>query len=363
MAGRAGQGAPSAGQVEHFSRARYAIDRVLSALAAGGGGELFAPSYHCRTMLDAAVARGVRVTLYPLTPSLAPDLDALAAMLKARRGSSTIVLSTHFFGFPAPIAQVLALCQAAGASLIEDCSHCLVDGSGLPVGRAGASDGHDGVHGDFVIASPYKMFPAQDGGTLWTRRPLPPEDGCREPGAGEALRAWAALARDLLLARPEPPPATAGRDARPCGREEAGQDGGAPSPAFEPTMSRAGSLPASRWVVRHSRLASIIEARRTRFEQWAGALSGVAGLRPLHDTLDPDTVPYVFPLLLDGPPDTFFALKRWGVALGRWDDMLDSPCDVAARYRTALVHLPCHQEITDPQMAWMIDCVRRAATP
>ena len=142
------------------------LDRVLSALAAGGGGELLAPSYHCRTMLDAAVARGARVTLYPLTPSLAPDLDALAAMLKARKGPSTIVLSTHFFGFPAPIAEVLALCHAAGATLIEDCSHCLVDGSGLPVGRAGASDGHGRVHGDFVIASPYKMFPAQDGGTL-----------------------------------------------------------------------------------------------------------------------------------------------------------------------------------------------------
>lgn len=350
---------PSAGYLEHFSHARYAIDRVLSEIATNGRGRLVAPSYHCRTMLDAAVARGAQLALYPLTPSLAPNLHELAEILNASAGP-TVVLVTHFFGFRAPISEVQALCKAVGAKLIEDCSHCFVDGSGLPLGRGGQAGTRD-VRGDFVIASPYKMFPAQDGGTLWTNSPMSSGDASREPDPAEALRSWAVLARELLVAWPAEAPSSTQYDASPCGRDESGDDNGAPSQAFDPRMSRVRSLPASRWMVRHSRLDVIAKARRLRFEQWDRAVRGAVGLCPLYDTLGPDTVPYVFPLLINGASAAFFALKRWGVALGRWDDMLESSCDVAARYRTALVHLPCHQEITDEQMAWMIDCVLRAA--
>ena len=35
-------------------------------------------------------------------------------------------------------------------------------------------------------------------------------------------------------------------------------------------------------------------------------------------------------------------------------------CPVASRYRTHLLHLPCHQDLSPAQMAWMVAQVRMA---
>jgi hypothetical protein len=46
-----------------------------------------------------------------------------------------------------------------------------------------------------------------------------------------------------------------------------------------------------------------------------------------------------------------------GVPIWRWDDMAVSDCAVATHYRLHLLHLPCHQELTAEQMAWMTHTV------
>jgi hypothetical protein len=61
----------------------------------------------------------------------------------------------------------------------------------------------------------------------------------------------------------------------------------------------------------------------------------------------------MLPLLIDHPETHFFELKHLGVPIWRWDDMAVSDCAVATHYRLHLLHLPCHQELTAEQMAWM----------
>jgi hypothetical protein len=66
----------------------------------------------------------------------------------------------------------------------------------------------------------------------------------------------------------------------------------------------------------------------------------------------------MFPLLISRPDPDFFRLKQAGLPIWRWDDMAVSACPVAAGYRTQLLHLPCHQGLSDAQMNWMLALVK-----
>jgi dTDP-4-amino-4,6-dideoxygalactose transaminase len=67
----------------------------------------------------------------------------------------------------------------------------------------------------------------------------------------------------------------------------------------------------------------------------------------------------MFPLYIDHPETHFFALKRLGVPIWRWDDMAVSDCAVAADFRLHLLHIPCHQELTPEQMNWMTGTIQQ----
>lgn len=67
-----------------------------------------------------------------------------------------------------------------------------------------------------------------------------------------------------------------------------------------------------------------------------------------------DCAPYMFPLYLERPDPDFFLLKKMGLPIFRWDEMAVSECAVAADYRLRLLHLPCHQTLSEQQMQWMI---------
>ena len=61
----------------------------------GPGSALLAPAYHCRTMLDPALALGGEVMLYPLAPDLAPDLAAIAALADRSPVPVKALLTAH----------------------------------------------------------------------------------------------------------------------------------------------------------------------------------------------------------------------------------------------------------------------------
>ena len=83
----------------------------------------------------------------------------------------------------------------------------------------------------------------------------------------------------------------------------------------------------------------------------------IAQLKALFPELPPSVIPYMFPLLIDHPAPHFYLLKHLGVPIWRWDDMAVSGCANATAYRTRLLHLPCHQGLSEQQMDWMLDTV------
>ena len=102
----------------------------------------------------------------------------------------------------------------------------------------------------------------------------------------------------------------------------------------------------------------LIARRRRHYAAWTQGVAGLAAARPLRPALPDSCVPYMFPLLIDHPEFHFALLKRLGVPIWRWDEMARSDCPVAAAYRLRLLHLPCHQDLSAADMAWMVAAVR-----
>lgn len=341
----------------HFVRARYALLEAYRLSGIGRDGALLAPAYHCRTMIDPALVLGGPVLLYPVRPDLSTDIGELDRLLQHSPVPVRALLATHFFGLPQALAPIAAWCTERGITLVEDCSHALFmeHGQAPNVGNVG----------DFVVSSPYKFIPCPDGGLLHARqagrldglhpRPQPLKAELR--GIDYALsmarkrRHGPACAIDAIDAD------LAALPRRPMGDDSRRQDG--LSADYRPTEEGLASLRFSRFLCRHADLAGIAHRRRRHYARWAEATSEITGCRPLAPLLPNGCVPYMFPLHIDRPEHHFHPLKHLGVPIWRWDSIAASDCPTAGDYRLHLLHLPCHQAVTEPQLDWMIAAVRR----
>jgi len=345
---------------QHYARGRYALHAAYTLSGVGPGGALLAPAYHCRTMLDPALRLGAEVALYPLTPELHADVDGLARAAAACRTPPAAVLLTHYFGLPRATEGVLAWCQAHNVPLIEDCSHAL---------PAVDPDGTLGRVGRWAVSSPYKFYPCPDGGWLWANAgaPLPTSPG-RSQGLAAELRGLRSAWQQLrgTPAAPDAGAIEAELSALATRIERRGRDwiehGGGLAGEYLAADEAATGLAISRWIERHTDLGPLAQRRRRRYLQWREAVDGVAGISALLPALPAGVVPYMFPLQVSEPARLFHPLKQLGVPIWRWDDMAVSPCPVAQRYRQGVFHLPCHQGLSDAQMAWLTAAVRRVAT-
>jgi hypothetical protein len=343
--------------VWHFSRGRYALAAAYRAAGVGPSGALLAPAYHCRTMLDPALALGGAVHFYALNGDLAPAMESIRAALETHQGAIRALVVPHYFGVEQPGAvmrELANICSRHGIMLIEDCSHAWQ----VALQRAPACQSGTG---HVVVASPYKFFACADGGTLWGNpaqlsiaRPSRP--GIRD----EAKAIKAAFGHSAAPAQrlPQSPPTISAKLASARG-EELVQSSDRPSSLYSRDLEGRSSLAVSRWVMRRTRLSHVAQLRRQHYRAWIDAVSGLRGGRALFPELPAHCVPYMFPLLISAPDPQFFQLKQSGVPIWRWDEMAVSNCPIAAQYRLHLLHLPCHQSLTAAQMRWMMATVAR----
>lgn len=135
-----------------YSRGRYALCDAYRLAGVNAATALLAPAYHCRTMLDPAVRLGCEILLYPSTPMLEPDWDTIRILIESSPRPVKALLVTHYFGIRQSLATARTICDRYGLALIEDCSHAF-----LYSGKQEAP----GQFADFLLASPYKSFPAR----------------------------------------------------------------------------------------------------------------------------------------------------------------------------------------------------------
>ena len=90
------------------SRGRCALHAGRRALRLAPRNVFLAPGYHCRRMLNAAIALSASFSFYRLISQLQPDREdvhpLLNSMPTATRGqSSHTILAAHFFGIEVPL--------------------------------------------------------------------------------------------------------------------------------------------------------------------------------------------------------------------------------------------------------------------
>lgn len=343
-----------------YKRGRYALLDAYRLCGVGPEGALLAPAYHCRTMLDGAVRLGAELALYELDVHLAPRIDSLRALLLQTYKPVRAMLLTHYFGFAQDAAALCRFCDEHGIALIEDCSHALLN-----------LRGHErlGQHGRYSIASPYKLLPCEEGGLLVLG------ENAAAPPAGTSR--WAPLRVELstllsVLQRKAAHrrschalPGTEGiaNDlARLAGTQvgtpvEGVAEESIPSCMYVSGEERTRGALAAGWLMRLCDLDHVAVRRRAHYQSWCRAVADLPHARPLFPQLPADCVPYMFPLLLDHPEVHFAPLKRLGMPIWRWDEMAVSSCETARHYRQHLLHLPCHQALTDAELRWMHEAV------
>lgn len=347
-------------RAQWYTRGRYALREGYRLSGVGPNAGLLAPAFHCRTMLDPAIALGAGVTLFPVRADLEPDVDAMAEALRRCRVRPAAALVTHYFGIVRDLGEVRAWCDTEGIALIEDCSHALF----LP-----EVPGKLGRFGHYSVASPYKFFPMREGGVLWANEPAPPPQSPVRPRTGLArAAAWARLLATLVHppTTPDVPPDVSDQACLDLPQWDPSADpvqhDDRPSVLYDRAEEGLAPMSVDSWVLRHTRLSSLIERRRTLYQRWVSAVAGMPNCRALNPYLPDDSVPYMFPLVLSRPASDFIRLKRLGMPVWRWDDIACSDCAVSGAYRIALLHLPCHQEISDAQFDWMAASLHRVVS-
>ena len=342
------------GQYRHFARGRYAMGEAYRLAGVGAEGALLAPAYHCISMLDPAVSLGAEIQLYPLKSDLAPDLEKLEILLANYGKTVRALLAVHFFGFPQDFGELRQWCEKQQIVLVEDCSHVLFTERFRAAGT--------GVYGRFAIASPYKFFPSADGGLLFS-----PEEQIfagvitHSGGLARELRGAKHTIEKCRLSNAKSFDTDAiDKELEALGNKLVVEGGeqiaeySRPSFFYISADKKTRALHSSRFVVRVSAIDEIISARRRNFERWANAVSGLPNCYAPFAKLPQSCVPYMFPLYIEQVNPHFYWLKHLGVPVWRWDEIAISDCAIAQDYRLHLLHLPCHQSLTDAELNWMI---------
>ena len=354
----------------YVTSARVAIALALKRLGVHPGDHVLVPAYHCLSMVEPIVLCGAVPRFFPLTPKLEVPLDALGSL---DLSNVRAMLVTHYFGFPQAMRAISAFAHEHDIAIIEDCAHAVF----------GKADGQPvGSWGDYAAVSLMKFFPVYDGGCLASAIHSLDDLQLRPPSRRfEAKALINSIERGLRYQR-FPGMQTAAqttlmvKDAMWRGFKKIRSGGGSTAFTYhDPAASegvngldpawldRSISL-ASRQLVERLPVGRIIERRRRNYVRMAEALSDLPDARPLFPVLGDAVVPYIFPLWVERPERVFRRLKEEAVPLFRWERLWNDDAartdPLSARYAAELFQFPCHQELTDDDLSWMIERIRAA---
>ena len=347
----------------HVTSGRVAIALALIELNVKPGDEVLVPAFHCTSMIDPVTWLKAAPVFYRIARDTSVDL---ADIERRVRPATRALLITHYFGFLQDTAKLREWCDARGIALIEDCAHCLFgEIAAQPVGALS----------DYAITSLTKFFPTYDGGCLVSSRHSLHKVSLRSAGiAFDAKSALNALeyAFDygrFSWLRPAFAAAFAIKDRLWRSMK------GASAPAIGPDSSDGGYGFDSEWVDKRASLVArcvaataslrrIYDVRRAHYLKLHEALRDLPGAEPLFNDLPDGIAPYVYPLKAKQPERVFPELKSLGVPILRFGEYLarEMPagtCEVTEDLSRRLLQFPCHQELSNDELDWMIGRIVR----
>ncbi len=113
----------------------YALGCALRAVGVGPGDRVLTNAFTLAPVPGAIASVGAIPVLVEVTEALVIDLDDLAQKL----GEARVLLVSHMRGHICDMDRLMALCDSAGVTVIEDCAHTMgAAWNGVPSGRHGA---------------------------------------------------------------------------------------------------------------------------------------------------------------------------------------------------------------------------------
>ncbi len=114
----------------------YAMGCALRALGVGHGDRVLSNGFTLAPVPGAIASVGAEPVFVETTEALTIDLDDLETRI-ATSGARTLLLS-HMRGHICDMDRLMAICDAAGVQVIEDCAHTMgAEWDGVPSGRHG----------------------------------------------------------------------------------------------------------------------------------------------------------------------------------------------------------------------------------
>lgn len=344
---------------------RMAIAQALKLGHIGEGDEVLVPSYHCSSMIAPVRHSGAKAVFYRILPDMSVDKEDIE---KKCSGNTRLLLVAHYFGFPQSIIELQQFCADRDILLLEDCAHALF---------SRYQDRPLGSFGDYAAGSLMKFFPVNDGGFLVANGDGP-IDITTEPGGKQfelrsalntleksfiynrlkllELLLWIPLRIKNLLWKWLKSQRGDGYAVSAPAASDGGFD-------FQPSWINTRISNFSRWTSRLVSTNRIVERRIRNYHWLSDALADLPNSRRLYPELPEGVVPYVFPLVIDRVDPAFINLRRKGLPLLRWEflenEVDGSSCENSHYYSRHLVQIPCHQELRQAELEWMVDHIRQ----
>jgi len=341
------------GQEDLFSSGRYALAEALSRSGVSAGTRVLLPALHCRVMVEPVLFLGAEPHFYPVTSDLQPNMNAIREMAGTRQVIALVL--PHYFGFPNSAVAVAKLCRTLDMRLIEDCAHALY---GFTDGRLLGTIGH------YSFASFWKFLPTPDGAALRDNTAATLTQLNRRSLRDELRGIRNLFGRRTRSVRSVRTPAPSIANNVPRGASDRYRCNAGPSRPFDQALAVRSCLRSSRWIFQNAQHAFVAARRRERYREWLRGVRDLTSVRPLFRDLPEGVVPYAFPLIADNAECVFNSIRGQGLPVWRWEEVAAdavSACITTRQYRSALLQLPCHQELNDDEMDWMISVTRAAA--
>lgn len=356
-------------KIVYLTSGRMAIAQALRLCRISEGDEVLVPSYHCSSMIAPVTHSGAKAVFYRILPDMSIDMEDIGKKLNNK---TRLLLVAHYFGFPQPISVLQEFCADKGIILLEDCAHALF---------SSIQDKPLGSFGDYAAGSLMKFFPVNDGGFLAANADHPIQVQTESGGRAFELRsALNALEKSFIYNRLKALELLLWIPLRLKNllwkwlksRQGEGHTEGAPAASdggfdFQPRWI---DTRISAFSLRISRLVStnrIVEKRIKNYQWLSCALADLPNCHRLYPELPKGVVPYVFPLVVDQVDPAFINLRMRGIPLLRWEfleDEVDSDtCENSHYYSRHLVQIPCHQELRQAELEWMVDNIRHELSP
>lgn len=343
----------------YYKQGRYAMAEALKRTGVNKNTAVLMPSYHCRSLVEPALYLKSHVVFYELDIMLRPDIKKLVSLIAESSFQIKALVLPHYFGFPQEVDIISDICKKENIDLVEDCAHAFY----------GTYNGKQlGTFGRFSVTSPRKFFPVEDGGILvsYTDSSIS-ECQLTSQGLSPNLKAIVKSFLRGLIGKGNH------KEIIPIGglitknivkntkEKKGGNDSSRFSlEYFDVNCVSQASLAVSKLIVDSADHELIVKSRRANYQRWLEGLKNVQGCHSLFPQLYENVVPYVFPLVIDSNAiEVFHNLKLNGVPLWRWEDLADTDCVMVNKYRLSLLQLPCHQDLSESQMHWMIDTVSK----